>query len=112
MIGGYFSHFEIWNEGDASACDVTISLMDKDKKNWFEKKEVDVIRPNETIIFKPVLRARPEGEYCVVCDYKNISDDEDKNVYSTWLLINMNYASKDSEIYVVSGELKFKYVNF
>ena len=98
-ISGYFSHFEIWNDGNASACDVTISLMDKDRKNWFEKKEVDVIRPNETVIFKPVLRARPEGEYCIECQYKNITTNTNKSIWKDiWLLFKLGYCCSSLDL--------------
>jgi len=81
MTGGYFSHFEIWNEGNASAFDITISLMDQNRKDWFEQKQVDVIRPNETVIFRPVLCARPESNYFILCQY---NDMQDKNIWDCY----------------------------
>ncbi len=106
MIGGYFSHFEIWNEGKVSASEVRIFLMDKNKKDWFEQKQVDVLRHNETINFQPILRARPEGDYFILCQYKNIVPNHNKNIWNQiWLSFNIKHASKSNETYIITGKL-------
>ncbi len=101
MIGGYFSHFEIWNEGKTSASEVTISLMNKDKRDWFEQKQVDTIRPNETVDFQPILSARPEGNYFILCQYQSVTTEVNNEHWNQiWLPFRFSYSSRQKEIYV------------
>jgi hypothetical protein len=108
MIGGYYSHFEIWNEGKSSACEVVIFLMDNNKQDWFEKEQIDILKPSEWVNFQPILQARSEGDYFILCQYKNIIKGENKDIYGvTCLPFKMKYASRKSEIYISTYALEF-----
>lgn len=110
MIGGYFSHFEVWDEGNSSAAQVTVALMKVNRKDWLEYKQVDVLRIGESIRFQPVLCGRDEGDYFILCWYRNISHEEtEENRNQTWLPFNLSKASKEGVVYVKAGELESKF---
>ena len=86
--------------GQISACTVTYIFMNNNMENWFEQRQIDVLKPNETVNFYPVLRASPEDDYYILCQYKNITHDENNNVVrQSWLHFKIKYSSKEGEIY-------------
>ncbi|MFC1914640.1 tyrosine-type recombinase/integrase [Chloroflexota bacterium] len=104
----YFSHFVVQNEGPGPAIAIEIALLDS-KKEWLDTQRETRLRDNETLIFKPVLN-RPVGRYYILCQYKRVSfSDEDDTWVQTWLPFKLKKASREGELYVLLGELEFKF---
>ena len=107
MANDYFSHFVARNEGKGHVVSIEIALLD-DRKSLLEIRRESVIGVGEYIEYKPLLN-RPEGQYYVVCQYKQLSRIDDKEVwYQTWLPFQLKDASEAGEVYVISGDLELK----
>ena len=103
----YFSHFIARNEGKSHVVGIEIALLG-DRKSLLEIMHESVIGVGEYIEYKPMLN-RPGGQYYVVCQYKQLSIGDEKEVcYQTWLPFRLKYASKEGEVYVIPGELELK----
>ncbi len=104
----YFSHFEIRNEGNGPAIEIEMALLDS-RRQWIDTQRETVLRADESLEFKPILH-RPEGRYYILCQHKRVSSqDEDDMWVQTWLPFKLKKASKESEVYVMPGELEFKF---
>ncbi len=107
LVGEYHSHFAVMNEGKSHMVSIEIALLD-DRKSLLEIRRESVIVVGEHIEYKPLLN-RPEGQYYVVCQYKQLSLGDDKEVwYETRLPFRLKYASKEGEVYVIPGELEVR----
>jgi integrase/recombinase XerD len=104
----YFSHFVVQNEGHGPAIEIEMALLDS-RREWLDTQRETVLRANESLEFKPILH-RPEGSYYILCQYKRVSSQDEDDIWAqTWLPFKLKKASKKSEVYVVPGELEFKF---
>jgi integrase/recombinase XerD len=104
----YFSHFLVRNEGDGPAIEIEMALLDN-KLDWLDTYRETTLRVGGQLIFKPMLH-RPEGNYYMLCQYKQISPhDDDENWAQTWLPFRLSKASGQGEVYVAPGELQLKF---
>jgi len=104
LVSEPFSHFEISNEGNKPVVQIEIALLSGEKK-LIEVDRVSVLGIKEKAKSKPSV-ILPKGEYYVVCQYKAIANE----VWNqTWLPIRLKKATKQGEVYIIEGELGFKY---
>jgi hypothetical protein len=90
------------------AIEVELALFDESRK-LLEGYRETVLRVGEEIEFRPILDEQAEGKYYIVCQYKQVSSDDDAEVFSqTWYPLYIHRASKVGEVIVVAGELEFK----
>ena len=77
--------------------------------NLLDAYRETVLGVGKELEFKPILN-RPEGEYYIVCQYKHASyQNENETWAQTWLPFTLSKASKEGEVYVAPGELRFKF---
>ena len=104
----YFSHFMVRNEGRGPAIEIETALLDS-RREWLDTQRKTILRADESQEFKPILH-RPEGNYYILCQYKQVSSQDEADMWAqTWLPFKLKEASKESEVYVVPGELAFKF---
>ncbi len=106
----YFSHFEIYNEGNGPAIEIELCLLDKNK-DGFESSRDTILRAHEPPIkFLPssIHALKEHVTYYLVCQYKSIFAP---NIwYQTWLPFVPSKSVNKGKIYIIPGELKFKEV--
>ena len=103
----YFSHFVISNEGKEPAFELEIALLDNEKKLLQGKRET-VLMIGEKVTWEPNVQ-RQDGNYYLVCQYKNVAKNNDKNsVHQTWLLFKLTEAQKSGEVYIAPDNLYLK----
>ena len=106
LASSYFSHFLVKNEGHGPAIEVEMVLLNSEL-DFFDTQRKTILGVGEAVEFRPVLH-RPEGQYCVLCQYKLVSSqDENGGWAQTWLPFNLKKASEAGEVYVAPGELDF-----
>ena len=102
----YFSHFEIRNEGSVPDIEIEMALLDS-RREWLDTQRETILGADESLEFKPILH-RTEGSYYILCQYKQISSQDEGNIWAqTWLPFKLKKASKEGEVYVIPGELEF-----
>ena len=108
LMGEYHSHFIVYNDGDSPAIEVELALLDN-RQEWLDTQRETILRANESLEFRPILH-RPAGRYYILCQYKQVSSQDEDAVWSqTRLPFNLIKASKKGEVYVSPGELEFKF---
>jgi len=106
MGNEYSSHFVVRNEGNSPALEIELLLLDNDRKLLESMREI-ALGIGESLDFKPMLN-RPEGDYYVVCQYKQITSVDNNEIWHQKCLpFTLKMASKEDEVYVVPGELDF-----
>ncbi|MFC1919112.1 hypothetical protein ACFLWW_04005, partial [Chloroflexota bacterium] len=107
MISEYHANFVVCNEGNIPAIEIEMALLDS-RRQWIDTQRETVLRADESLQFKPILH-RPEGRYYILCQYKQVSSQNEDDVWAqTWLPFKLKKASKQGEVYVVPGVLEFK----
>ncbi|MFC1913727.1 tyrosine-type recombinase/integrase [Chloroflexota bacterium] len=107
MVNEYSSHFAVRNEGNSPAVQIELLLLDMDRKMLESMREI-ALGIGESLEFKPRLN-RPEGNYYIVCQYKQITSVNNNEIWhQTWLPFTLRMASKEGEVYVIPSELEFK----
>ena len=100
----YHSHFMVYNEGNEPAIEVELALLDN-RQEWLDTQRETILRANESLEFRPILH-RPAGRYYILCQYKQVSSQDEDAVWSqTRLPFNLIKASKKGEVYVSPGDL-------
>jgi len=108
MTSEYHSHFIAYNDGNSPAVDVELALLD-DKERLLECYRETVLRIGEELEFRPMLN-RSEGNYYLVCQYRQVSYNNEADTWDqTWLPFRLSKASREGEIYVSPGQLRFEY---
>ncbi len=108
MVNEYSSHFVARNEGNSPALEIELVLLDGCKNQLESMREI-ALGIGESLEFKPILN-RPEGDYYMVCQYRQITSINNNEIWhQTWLPFMLKRASKEGEVYVVPCELDFKF---
>ena len=100
----YFSHFVARNEGQIPVLELEISLFDTEN-HLLEIQKESVLGVKEVFIFKPMVKLAEES-YQLICKYKAVSSEQYRE---TMLQFKVKKASRDGEVYVLPGELEFKF---
>ena len=100
----YHSHFIAYNDGNSTAIEVELALLDENQ-SLLEGYRETVLGVGKELEFKPILN-RPEGRYYLICQYKQVASD---TWYQVLLPLKLKRASRAGEVYVISGELEFKF---
>jgi len=96
------------NEDLFQLYDSDLVLLDS-RRLCLDMQRETILRANESLEFKPILH-RPEGRYYILCQYKRVSSQDEGDVWAqTWFPFNLKRASKEGEVYIVPGELEFKF---
>jgi integrase/recombinase XerD len=103
----YFSHFVARNDGQKPVTDIELSLLG-DKQKLLEAHREIVLGAKEELIFKPMVNLS-DGSYYLVCQYKAITKAEHDNFNQTWLPFALHRSSREGEVFVIPGELEFKF---
>ncbi len=108
IVNEYSSHFVARNDGNSPAVEIELLLLDVNRKLLESMREI-ALGIGESLEFKPMLN-RPEGDYYVVCQYKQITSVDNNEIWhQTCLPFTLKMASKEGEVYVVPYELDFKF---
>ena len=104
-----FSHFIVRNEGNGPAIEIEMALLDS-RREWLDTYRETILRANESLEFGPILHGRPKDMYYILCQYKQVSSQDEEEIWAqTWLPFKLSKASKEGEVYVSPGELEFKF---
>ncbi|MEE9520657.1 MAG: tyrosine-type recombinase/integrase, partial [Dehalococcoidales bacterium] len=93
LVSKYFSHFVARNEGKSPAVDISIALFD-DKKRFLEGMHEIAIGVGEVLEYKPLLN-RPERQYYVVCQYKQVSVGEENEIWFPYWITWSDISDKE-----------------
>ena len=108
MGNEYSSHFVARNEGNSPPVDLELLLLAEDRKLLESMREI-ALGIGGSLDFKPLLN-RSEGNYYVVCQYKQITSADNNEIWhQTCLPFTLKMASEEGEVYLVPSELDFKF---
>lgn len=109
LKGSYFSHFFVWNSGAGVALELEISLLNSERHPIASHRET-FLMSNEQRKFSFDIRARPEGSYYLVSEYKHFTSLSGEQAWDqTWLPFKLIKTSVPGEVHVNAGELEFKF---
>jgi len=104
----FFSHFEVYNEGNGTAIEVEVILLDQWKKPQDGKREGFLRAGESPMKFHPTLPPSLQGTtFYIVSEYQGIPSHSPQPIwYQTWLPCNLSISGK-----VIRGKLEFHEVS-